>query len=128
MGERLRATDWSKSPLGAVDTWPQSLRTAVSICLECQTAVILAWGHELVLLYNDAYAAVIGDQHPAALGGASRDVCSNAWAVVGPMLEGVMQSGQAAQSRDLLLMTNRNGFSEESFFSFSYCGCFLARL
>jgi two-component sensor histidine kinase len=88
--------------------------------LECQTAVVLAWGPELVVLYNDAYAAILGDQHPAALGGAGRDVWSDAWAVVGPMLEGVMQRGQAAQSGDLLLMTNRNGFSEETYFSFSY--------
>lgn len=119
MGASMRATDWSQSPLGAPDSWPQSLRTAVNICLECRTAVILAWGPELVVLYNDDCAAILGDSHPAALGEAGREAWSDLWAVVGPLLERVMQSGEAAQSRDLRLMTRRNGFGEETYFSFS---------
>src|SRR5580704_10026264 len=75
MGACLRTTDWSKSPLGAADSWPQSLRTAVSICLECRTPVILAWGPELTVIHNDDYAAVLGDPQAALLGGAGRDVC-----------------------------------------------------
>jgi two-component sensor histidine kinase len=119
MGACLRTTDWSKSPLGAADSWPQSLRTAVSICLECRTPVILAWGPELTVIHNDDYAAVLGDPQAALLGGAGRDVCPDLWAIIGPVLEHVIRSGQAAQARDRLLMTNRNGFSEETYFSFS---------
>ncbi|MGP0091316.1 MAG: sensor histidine kinase [Xanthobacteraceae bacterium] len=119
MGVRMRATDWSQTPLGAADSWPQSLRTTASLCLECRTAVFLAWGPELVILCNDECAAILGDQHPAALREAGRGAWPDLWAVVGPMLEGVMQNGQATQSRDLLLMTSRNGFSEETYFSFA---------
>ena len=33
MAALIRAKDWSGTPLGPVEHWPQSLRTTVSLCL-----------------------------------------------------------------------------------------------
>ena len=69
----MREYPWRDSPLGAPDAWPQSLRTAVSICLGSRFPILIWWGPELVMLYNDAYAPVIGAKHPDALGQPGED-------------------------------------------------------
>ena len=68
MGAFIRSFDWASSLLGPVDQWPQSLRTSVSTCLNSRFAILIWWGPELVMLYNDAYRQIIGTKHPAALG------------------------------------------------------------
>jgi len=68
MGERMRANDWAATPLGPVRTWPQSLRSAVSICLGSRFPIVIYWGADLAVLYNDAYAEILGKKHPWALG------------------------------------------------------------
>ena len=73
-GALIRAMDWSKTPLGAVDTWPQSLKTSVSISLNSRFPVLIWWGPELVKIYNDAYVQLIGSKHPWALGCPGRAV------------------------------------------------------
>jgi hypothetical protein len=74
MGALIRSLDWSKTALGPIEQWPQSLKTSVSICLNSRFAMIVAWGPELVMLYNDAIRPVIGNAHPRALGGKCREV------------------------------------------------------
>ena len=69
MGGRIREHDWSATPLGPVETWPQSLRSAVSILLPSRAQIVLFWGPEFIAIYNDAYAPVFGAKHPWALGG-----------------------------------------------------------
>src|SRR5581483_10201051 len=69
MGALMRATDWARTPLGPVSAWPQSLRTSVSICLGTSFPMMIAWGPELYMLYNDGYLPVLGTKKPpAALG------------------------------------------------------------
>ena len=68
MGERIRAFDWSSTPLGPLANWPQSLRSAVSILLPSKAQISLFWGPDLVTIYNDAYRPVFGAKHPSALG------------------------------------------------------------
>src|SRR5215218_2806039 len=88
MGALMRAMDWSKTALGPVEQWPQSLRSAVSICLGSKFPMLLCWGPELVMLYNDANRPILGKtKHPSALGQRARDSWSEIWHVVGPMLE-----------------------------------------
>jgi hypothetical protein len=58
MGARIRAHDWSRTPLGPIEAWPQSLRSAVSILLPSRAQIILFWGPDLVAIYNDAYRPV----------------------------------------------------------------------
>jgi hypothetical protein len=68
MGQRIRAYDWAATPLGPVEIWPQSLKSALSILLPSKAQIVLFWGAELITLYNDAYAPVFGAKHPWALG------------------------------------------------------------
>ena len=68
MGALMRAHDWSTSPLGAPETWPQSLRSVVGLMLTSKFPMFVAWGPELGFLYNDPYAEILGAKHPRALG------------------------------------------------------------
>ena len=86
--------DWSATPLGAIGTWPQSLRTALSACLGSPLVTAVLWGPDYRMLYNDAYAATLSDRHPWALGRPIVEV----WAEIGDLLAGqlaqVMRTGQ----------------------------------
>jgi len=115
MGERIRSFDWSSNPLGPLEDWPQSLKTAVSICLNSRFPIVLWWGRDLRLIYNDAWRPVLGQtKHPAALGAAGEQVWPEIWHIIGPMLQGVLDTGQATWSDDQLLPLDRNGFLEEA--------------
>jgi PAS domain S-box-containing protein len=120
MGDRIRSLDWSKTPLGPVESWPQSLKTSVSICLNSRFPVLIWWGADLVKIYNDAYIPLIGTKHPAALGRAGRLVWPEIWDTIQPLLAGVLERGEASWSDDLQLFLNRHGYSEECYFTFSY--------
>src|SRR5665811_1105863 len=60
MGALTRAHDWSATPLGKPETWPQSLRTAVRILLNTNHPMFIWWGPELIQFYNDAYRQTMG--------------------------------------------------------------------
>ncbi len=120
MGALMRSFDWSSTALGAAENWPQSLKTSVSTCLNSRFAIVIWWGKELVTLYNDGYMAIIGDKHPQALGLPARELWHEIWQIIGPMLEGVMERGEATWSDNLLLELERKGYPEECYFTFSY--------
>ena len=120
MGAAMRAFNWAATPLGPVTGWPQSLRTSVGICLDSRFAILIWWGADLLMLYNDAYTQVLAAKHPAALGCAGRQVWPEIWDTIGPMLHGVIETGNATRSDDLLLLLERNGYAEECYFTFSY--------
>jgi PAS domain S-box-containing protein len=120
MHAAVHALDWSASALGPVAAWPAELRTAASLCLDSQFQMAIAWGPELVYLYNDAAIPIFGAKHPWALGRPVAEVWPEAWDTVGPMLQSVLASGKATRSDDLLLLLDRYGFVEECYFTFSY--------
>jgi PAS domain S-box-containing protein len=120
MGALMRSLDWSTTLLGPVSSWPQSLRTSVSTCLNSRFAIVIWWGPDLVMLYNDAYRDIIAGKHPAALGRPGRECWPEIWPTIRPMLEGVLQLGDATWSNDFLLPLERNGYPEECYFTFSY--------
>ena len=120
MGARIRAHDWSRTPLGPIESWPQSLRSALSICLGSRFPIVLYWGADRTVFYNDAYAEILGKKHPWALGRPCREVWSEIWHVIEPMLDGVVASGEATWSDDQLLLLERRGYAEECYFSFSF--------
>src|SRR5262249_12859727 len=94
MASRISQLDWSKTLLGPVDQWPPSLRASVSICLDCAFPIVIWWGAELAILYNDEYRAMLGPtKHPGALGERGAAVWAEIWDVVGPMLERVRTTG-----------------------------------
>ena len=121
MGERMRAHDWAATPVGPPDTWPQSLRTAISILLDSRFPMLVLWGPELVQFYNDAFRPILGrTKHPAALGQPARECWSEIWDVISPLFEGVMVRDQATFAEDLLFFLDRNGYLEETYFTFCY--------
>jgi PAS domain S-box-containing protein len=116
----MRSFDWSGSDLGAVSSWPQSLKTSVSLCLNAQFPMILWWGPNLTVLYNDPNIPMLGIKHPRALGQPGEQVWREIWPVVGPKLRHVMVDGQITFSDNLLLFLERSGEPEECYFTFSY--------
>ena len=124
MTARIRAFDWTRTPLGPPEQWPQSLKTAVSICLDSRFPMIVRWGEELTALYNDAYIPILGHKHPGALGapGLSRALWGDpeTRAIIEPMLRGVLTRGEATWSDDQLIIFERKGFREEAYLTFSY--------
>ena len=120
MGRRFRLTDWSATPLGPVERWPQSLRIAVSICLNSRFPMFVWWGNALVNIYNDAYIPVLGKRHPQAFGQPARDFWNDIWNVLGPQVDEVMLHGRPTWNERELLVMERNGFTEETYFTWSY--------
>ncbi|MDI5964723.1 SpoIIE family protein phosphatase [Streptantibioticus silvisoli] len=117
---RLMAdTDWSATALGAVRGWSPELRTAVGVCLNSPFPMMVMWGPELSMVYNDAFVPILGARHPA-LGLPCREVWSDAWPVVGGMITKVMRCGESTYHEDLRLLLQRNGFDEAVHFTFAY--------
>jgi signal transduction histidine kinase len=90
MRERCRIHDWAATPLGRVESWPQSLRTIASTVLAMGFPAIVLWGPQSVQLYNDAYIPFLGVKHPAALGMPSRLCWPEVWHLVEPVIARVL--------------------------------------
>ncbi len=121
MGERTRSLDWSATPVGPYEDWPRSLKAAVSICLGSRHPMVVWWGRPTYTqFYNDAYISFLGPKHPASLGRSGRECWNEIWPVIGPMIEGVCETGEATWSEDLLLVLDRHLPREEAYFTFSY--------
>ncbi|HET7556306.1 MAG TPA: ATP-binding protein [Gaiellaceae bacterium] len=120
LADLIQERDWASTPIGPMDSWSPSLRTALSICLESRFPILIWWGPEFVMLYNDAYAPLIGSKHPNALGQRGADCFPEIWEIIGPMLAGVRERGESTWSADRLLLLERRGFPEECYFTFSY--------
>jgi signal transduction histidine kinase/DNA-binding response OmpR family regulator len=120
LGALMRAKDWSRAPVGPVETWPQSLRTVVQIMLGSRYAMWMGWGDDLTFFYNDAYRPTLGVKHPWALGASAREVWREIWPDIRPRIEIVLQRGEATWDEGLLLFLERHGFPEETYHTFSY--------
>ncbi|HXF15970.1 MAG TPA: PAS domain-containing protein [Burkholderiales bacterium] len=120
MAARVRAFDWATTALGPVEGWPQSLRIAVGICLHSRFPMFVWWGPQLIKIYNDSYVPMLGTRHPAALGRPAQETWSDIWDVIGPQAEAVMKRGEATWNERVLLMMERQGYSEETYFTWSY--------
>ena len=119
MAAMIRAHDWSSSPLGPIEGWPQSLRSIVSLMLASEFAMFAAWGPELGFLYNDHYARLLHDKHPHALGRRFNDIWGDVWADISPLVNKAL-AGEASFFENLPLVTNRKGYDEQAWFTFSY--------
>jgi hypothetical protein len=120
MGALMRSIDWTRTALGPVEGWPQSLRTTVSTCLNSRFPIVVWWGAEMVKIYNDGYREFLGAKHPRAMGARGREVWPEIWDIIGPMLEGVLSEGKATWSENQFLLLERHGYPEECYFTFSY--------
>ncbi len=121
MGRRFAAFDWAAHPLGRPDEWSPEVRAAVAVTLTSRFPIVLWLGPtDLFLMYNDAYAQILGDKHPAALGRPAEQVWSEIWEAIGPMLAGVVATGKATWSDDLMLPLVTGGRPQERYFTFTY--------
>jgi PAS domain S-box-containing protein len=119
LGAMIRVYDWSQTPLGLPHDWPQPLKTLVGLLLTANQPMFIAWGANRTLLYNDGYAEVLADKHPAALGRDFLDV----WSEIRDDLILIVEqaySGNPVHMDDIELLMQRKGYAEETHFSFSY--------
>src|SRR5450432_104772 len=122
MGKLTREKNWSKTAVGDISTWPQSLRTTLSILLNSKFPMFLFWGDELTCFYNDAYRPSLGNdgKHPGILGMAGKEAWSEIWAIIKPLMDQVLAGGEATWSEDQLIPIYRNGKIEDVYWTFSY--------
>ena len=120
MAQRVRSFDWASTPLGPIESWPQSLLIAVSICLNSRFPMFVWWGPKLINIYNDGYIPVLGARHPSALGRPARDIWGEIWPDVGPQADLVMSKGEATWNERVHLRMERHGFPEDTWFTWSY--------
>lgn len=120
MGALIRAKDWSKTPLGNPESWPQSLCTIVSVVLNNPFGMYIAWGDDFTQIYNSSCSPILGSvMHPNALGNSARETFSDVWETIKPMFDDVMK-GNAVSFPDYKITLNRNGYDEDCYFDFSY--------
>jgi hypothetical protein len=116
----MRGHDWSQTSLGAPENWPHSLKTAIRIMLTSRQPIWIGWGPELIYFYNDAYKSIIGGKHPWALGRPTNEVWAEIWDDIGPMLATALTGEEGTFSEEQLLIMERSGYPEETYYTFSY--------
>src|SRR5262245_40800139 len=119
-GRLIREFDWSRTPLGQISSWSQSLRMMVRFLLANRFPLLLWWGPQFCQLYNDPYLPVLGAKHPKSIGQPASECWSEIWHIIGPLIEMPFRGGPAARSEDIFLEINRYGFVEETHFTFAY--------
>lgn len=123
MGKLILQHDWDMQGIGHPGDWPMSLKSIANIMLRSRFPMFVAWGSELTFIYNDAYAAILGGKHPAALGRRFEDVWVEIWEEISPIVAAAME-GKSRYFEDMPLTVTRNGFSEIAWFTFSYSPAF----
>ncbi|MCL7986879.1 ATP-binding protein [Sphingobacterium sp. lm-10] len=119
MGTLIRSMDWSKTALGPIEDWPQSLRTSVSLCLSSTFPILIAWGPEKIQIYNDSYRPICGDKHPTSMGQNFRICWETALEVVGDAFSRG-ELGEGTYINDQRMFLDRHGYLEEAFMTFSF--------
>ncbi|MBR0992229.1 histidine kinase [Bradyrhizobium japonicum] len=121
MGKLTREFDWSKTPLGQPEGWPQSLRTTVRLLLNSRHPMFIWWGQELIQFYNDAYRQTMGpERHPSALGARGRECWAEIWNIIGPQIDYVMAGCGATWHEDRLVPVTRHGRLEDVWWTYSF--------
>ena len=119
MGVAIRGFNWAATSLGPPESWPRTFRTCLRIMLSSRQPMWVWWGPELINFYNDAYLTIIGGKHPAALGRPARIVWSEIWDQIKDRIQAAM-AGQASYSEAEMLIMRRHGYSEETYYTFSF--------
>ena len=118
-GALIRAFDWTRTPLGALEAWPQSLRTITGMLLLSPVPIVLLWGQQGTMIYNDAYSVFAGARHPRLLGSEVR----KGWAEIADFNDNVMRVGLAGGTlayKDQQLTLERNGKPEPVWMNLDY--------
>ncbi|KAI8905342.1 hypothetical protein DFJ77DRAFT_435451 [Powellomyces hirtus] len=110
---------WHETSLGPIHDWPESLLSATALVLNAGFPMVLFWGQDCTMIYNDGYIPMLGAKHPTALGLPGQEAWSEVWEEIGPMMDSVFR-GKATFSDDQLLLLTRYGYVEECYFTWSY--------
>ena len=119
MAKLIKSMDWSRTPLGPIESWPQSLRTVVSLAQASNSPISLAWGPYHTQIYNDGYWPICGDKHPTAMGQDFRECWAAPWPVIGKAYASAC-AGKTAYLENMRMFLDRYGFLEETWFTFSF--------
>jgi PAS domain-containing protein len=119
MARRIRSHDWDETPLGPIEQWPQSLKTAIDLLLASGHATQLAWGAERTVFYNDAYAPMLGRRHPSALGLPFHEAWPDTWEEIEPLVARVFD-GETMLFEYMPLLMTRDGYPENTWWNLSY--------
>lgn len=120
MGERIRAFDWTRHPLGAPAQWPEPLRMALSLCLDSSFPTAIYWGPQFHVLYNDAWSEIPAEKHPWILGRTAAEGWADIWPIVGPQLRQVAETGQGLALYEQMLPMLRGGTVHETWWNYSF--------
>jgi PAS domain S-box-containing protein len=121
LAARMRALDWSQTDLGLPQEWSESLRVAVSLCVTSRIPIVMYWGTNFTVLYNDAYISFLGEtKHPRYLGQPGQECWQEIWDTIGPMLESVYATGNATLSEDVRMFFARRLPLEEVYVRFTF--------
>ena len=121
MHARVRNFDWAATSIGPQDKWPESLKLMLNVILDSGFPMSVRWGPDLIVLYNDAYAPLLGDRHPRALGKPLRDVWPEIYAELGTLHEEILRGDRGSFfAEDHLWRIQRLGVPEDARFTVSY--------
>jgi signal transduction histidine kinase/ActR/RegA family two-component response regulator len=120
MGALIRATDWARTPLGPIETWPRTLLSYVSLMLEMPSPAIIFWGPEQTQIYNAGYAIIMGPRHPKYLGAPYRECWPDTYPLIYPWMRRVLDQGEVIHVDKEHIPLTRYGFQEEAFFTFTF--------
>ncbi|MCK0145668.1 PAS domain S-box protein [Arenibacter sp. F26102] len=125
MGELIGTMDWDNTTLGCISSWPVSLRTTLAIILHSSYPMFFFWGDELICFYNDAFRPSLGidGKHPA-IGKKGKEVWSEIWDFIGPLIDQVITTAQPVSFSDQLVPFYRNGRMEDIYWTFCYSAAF----
>ena len=121
MEKLIRTFDWSKTPIGPLESWSMSLKHAVNMCLTSDFPNLIYCGSDFTSIYNDAFIPICGNKHPdGVLGIPGRVAHREIWKIIEPILQLVMTTGKSERKEDLLLPLYRTGFLEENYFTLAH--------
>lgn len=124
-GKLFNSIDWTESPIGIPEAWPDSLKTSLKILFNSRHPMFIWWGPELIQFYNDAYLPSFGKgKHPAAMGQKGKECWPEIWPIIWPQIEGVMNRGTATWHEDQLVPIFRNDTIEDCYWTYGYSPIF----
>jgi len=118
--KRIYTIDWSDHSLGPIENWTPSFITILTTSMSSQFPTLMVWGPDFITFYNAGYAAILGEKQSWALGKPLQEVWPEAWESFYGMLKGVIETGKGSWAEDQIYHLHRNGYPEESYFTFSF--------
>ena len=120
----IRELDWSRTALGPIHSWSDSLLSSVNMILVAPIPMQLFWGPEYICIYNDAIVPAFSTKHPASMGQPASEVWAEAWDTVGPQMVHVYERGEAVSFGNALVPLFREGVLEDRYWTYSYSPVF----